>query len=74
MVEHADPGSIFPQGMLAHSALGDAYVYVWLAEFYEQFYTDVVSCDGVLGNEAKVVLQNLAGCKPRQEIRKSYAV
>ena len=30
--------------------------------------------DGVLGNEAKVVLQNLAGCKPRQEISKSYSV
>ena len=33
----------------------------------------VVSCDGVLGHEAKilyVVLQNLAGWTPRQEIRK----
>ena len=34
------------------------------------FSPSVVLCDGVLESEAKIVPQNLAGCKPRHEIRK----
>ena len=38
-----------------------------------RFLSSVVSCDGVLGNEAKVELQNLAGRLAKQS-EKPYSV